>query len=133
MPTQTALLLLRAAGEVRSIFAAQAADRLTLPQAVALLAICDNPGLKQHELFAITGSDRTTTSAMLQRMERAGWVVLTRDPEDMRAVRVTPTRSGKILRTRAEYALAKTSATIAARVLDGKILCNLLTKAVTNA
>ncbi len=120
MTTQTSILLLRAASEVRAVFTKCARRNLTLAQAVTLLAVCRQPGMKQTELFAWTGSDRSTMSAMLMRMERMGWVTCLRDPEDMRAVRVTPTARGRRIRNAAEAALEKTSQELSGRVRGPK-------------
>jgi MarR family transcriptional regulator, lower aerobic nicotinate degradation pathway regulator len=60
-------------------------------QVISALSARKN-GLSQAEIAALTSTDKHSMSRMLGRMQRAGWVHRTGDPEDARAFRVTLAR-----------------------------------------
>lgn len=70
--------------------------RLTPDQytALRLLAEAGPAGLRQRALTPLMASDPNTIAALLDRMERAGWVRRSPDPADRRALVVTLTRAG---------------------------------------
>lgn len=70
--------------------------RLTPDQytALRLLAEAGPTGLRQRALTPLMASDPNTIAALLDRMERAGWVRRNADPADRRALVVMLTRAG---------------------------------------
>lgn len=74
---------------------------LTYPQYLVLLVLWDEDGPSVRELGDRLGLDSGTLTPLLKRMEEAGLVARTRDPEDERVVRVTLTRAGRALEARA--------------------------------
>lgn len=70
--------------------------RLTPDQytTLRLLAEAGPAGLRQRALTPLMASDPNTIAALLDRMERAGWVRRSPDPADRRALVVTLTRAG---------------------------------------
>lgn len=63
--------------------------------ALRLLAEAGPAGLRQRVLTPLMASDPNTIAALLDRMERAGWVRRTPDPADRRALVVTLTPPGQ--------------------------------------
>jgi DNA-binding MarR family transcriptional regulator len=66
-------------------------------QDVLLLAIWDEPGMRQAELALRLGVEPPTVTRMLQRLERSGMVERRSDPHDGRALRVHPTPRSRLL------------------------------------
>lgn len=66
-------------------------------QDVLLLAIWDEPGLRQAALAIRLGVEPPTVTRMLQRLERSGMVERRADPHDARALRVHPTPRSRLL------------------------------------
>jgi DNA-binding MarR family transcriptional regulator len=92
-------LLIALADRLRSVFEQAAADvGLTAAQAHALLRI-EGP-MRLNELAHQQGCDPSTTTSMVQRLERAGLLKRTVDPSDARARLVQPTAKGRMLRGR---------------------------------
>lgn len=71
--------------------------RLTPDQytALRLLAEAGGEGLRQRALTPLMASDPNTITALLGRMEKAGWVRRVPDPADRRTLRVTLTGAGR--------------------------------------
>ena len=85
---------------------------LTYPQYVCLLALWESDAsLTVGELGARVHLDSDTLTPLLKRMEQAGLVTRTRDPQDERRVLVAPT--GRALDLRAQVA------DVPARLVDG--------------
>jgi DNA-binding MarR family transcriptional regulator len=66
-------------------------------QDLLLLAIWEEPGLRQAELAARLGVEPPTVTRMLQRLERSGMVERRRDVHDARILRVHPTPRSRLL------------------------------------
>jgi MarR family transcriptional regulator, organic hydroperoxide resistance regulator len=66
-------------------------------QDVLLLAIWEEPGLRQATLASRLGVEPPTVTRMLQRLERSGMVERRADPHDARVLRVHPTPRSRLL------------------------------------
>ena len=80
----------------------QALD-LTYPQYLVMLVLWEKEPQTVGSLGARLYLDSGTLTPLLKRMEAAGLVRRTRDPEDERRVVIELTESGKILRNQAVY------------------------------
>ncbi len=74
---------------------------LTHPQYLVMLALWGQSPLAVKELIELLQVDGPTLSPMLKRLESAGLVTRTRDPEDERQLRVDLTEKGRALREQA--------------------------------
>ena len=74
---------------------------LTHPQYLVMLALWGQSPLAVKELIEMLQLDGPTLSPMLKRLEAAGLVSRTRDPDDERQLRISPTEKGRALRERA--------------------------------
>lgn len=105
----------------------------TLAQYLALAAIGDTGNLKQVEIGAITGIDRSTLSTIVKHLVRDGFVTTETDPADGRATRVKLTTEGRKhlrkLDRRAERMSAKLCASEEAATKLVADLTNLAAKA----
>lgn len=66
-------------------------------QDLLLLAIWDEPGLRQAALALRLGVEPPTVTRMVQRLERSGLVERRRDPHDGRALHLYPTPRSRLL------------------------------------
>ncbi len=66
-------------------------------QDLLLLAIWEEPGLRQAALASRLGVEPPTVTRMLQRLERSGMVERRTDPHDARVLRVHPTPRSRLL------------------------------------
>jgi MarR family transcriptional regulator, organic hydroperoxide resistance regulator len=74
---------------------------LTHPQYLVMLALWGQSPLAVKELIDMLQLDGPTLSPMLKRLEAAGLVTRTRDPQDERQLRVGLTEKGRALRQQA--------------------------------
>src|SRR5580698_3947603 len=74
---------------------------LTHPQYLVMLALWGQSPLAVKELIDMLQLDGPTLSPMLKRLETAGLVTRTRDPDDERQLRVDLTEKGRALRQQA--------------------------------
>lgn len=74
---------------------------LTHPQYLVMLALWGQSPLAVKELIEMLQLDGPTLSPMLKRLESAGLVTRTRDPNDERQLRVDLTEEGRALREQA--------------------------------
>jgi MarR family transcriptional regulator, organic hydroperoxide resistance regulator len=74
---------------------------LTHPQYLMMLALWGQSPLAVKELIEMLQLDGPTLSPMLKRLEAAGLVTRTRDPEDERQLRIDLTQQGRALREQA--------------------------------
>ena len=74
---------------------------LTHPQYLVMLALWGRSPLAVKELIGMLQLDGPTLSPMLKRLEAAGLVVRSRDPQDERQLRVDLTDQGRALREQA--------------------------------
>ena len=74
---------------------------LTHPQYLVMLALWGQSPLAVKELIEMLQLDGPTLSPMLKRLEGAGLVTRTRDPQDERQLRIDLTRQGRALREQA--------------------------------
>src|ERR1700742_2195993 len=74
---------------------------LTHPQYLVMLALWGQSPLAVKELIEMLQLDGPTLSPMLKRLEAAGLVVRSRDPQDERQLRVDLTDQGRPLREQA--------------------------------
>src|ERR1700679_4191873 len=74
---------------------------LTHPQYLVMLALWGQSPLAVKELIEMLQLDGPTLSPMLKRLEAAGLVTRTRDPEDERQLRIDLTEEGRALREQA--------------------------------
>jgi MarR family transcriptional regulator, organic hydroperoxide resistance regulator len=71
---------------------------LTHPQYLVMLALWGKSPLAVKELIEMLQLDGPTLSPLLKRLEAAGYVTRTRDPEDERQLRIALTPTGLALR-----------------------------------
>ena len=71
---------------------------LTHPQYLVMLALWGQSPLAVKELIEMLQLDGPTLSPMLKRLEAAGLVTRTRDPDDERQLRIDLTQKGRALR-----------------------------------
>ncbi|HEY0932662.1 MAG TPA: MarR family transcriptional regulator [Trebonia sp.] len=77
--------LIRRAQRVHTACWAEVFDReLTGPQYAALYVLARWPDINQRQLGDAAGLDKSTAADILDRLERRGWVVRSRDPADGR-------------------------------------------------
>ena len=107
-------LLHRAAQRLHAAVGAAAQEHgLTLRDHIVLSALDKTDGLTQVELGHALGMDKTTLTAELDRLERAGYVSREVDPRDRRARIPAITRKGDTIRARiAASATAAESAAV---------------------
>jgi len=74
---------------------------LTHPQYLVMLALWGQSPLAVKELIEMLQLDGPTLSPMLKRLESAGLITRTRDPNDERQLRVDLTAEGRALRQQA--------------------------------
>jgi DNA-binding MarR family transcriptional regulator len=74
---------------------------LTHPQYLVMLALWGQSPLAVKELIEMLQLDGPTLSPMLKRLEGAGLVTRTRDPQDERQLRIDLTQQGLALREQA--------------------------------
>ena len=74
---------------------------LTHPQYLVMLALWGQSPLAVKELIEMLQLDGPTLSPMLKRLEAAGLVTRTRDPDDERQLRIGLTEQGRTLRQQA--------------------------------
>jgi DNA-binding MarR family transcriptional regulator len=74
---------------------------LTHPQYLVMLALWGQSPLAVKELIEMLQLDGPTLSPMLKRLEAAGLVTRTRDPNDERQLRIDLTQQGRALREQA--------------------------------
>ena len=74
---------------------------LTYPQYLVMLVLWERDGLTVKEIGERLFLDSGTLTPLLKRLEAAGRVRRTRDPDDERQVRITLTDAGLALRDRA--------------------------------
>src|SRR5579859_308133 len=74
---------------------------LTHPQYLVMLALWGQSPLAVKELIELLQLDGPTLSPMLKRLEAAGLVTRSRDPQDERQLRVELTGQGRALREQA--------------------------------
>ena len=75
---------------------------LTYTQYIVFLVLWERDGLTVTEIGERLMLDNGTLSPLLKKMERAGFVVRRRSPEDERVVLVTLTEEGRALQERAK-------------------------------
>lgn len=73
---------------------------LTYPQYLVLIVLWEKEGLTVKEIGARLFLDSGTLTPLLKRMEAAGFVKRSRDPDDERQLRVSLTEHGRGLRAR---------------------------------
>jgi DNA-binding MarR family transcriptional regulator len=94
-------LLLYAAIGITSFALADAdASELTLPQWRALVVVGREDGIRVGALATRIGTSLPSTSRLVVRLERHGYVTTARDERDRRATIVTLTETGLAVRTR---------------------------------
>ena len=74
---------------------------LTHPQYLVMLALWGKSPLAVKELIEMLQLDGPTLSPMLKRLETAGLVTRTRDPDDERQLHISLTDKGRVLREQA--------------------------------
>ncbi len=74
---------------------------LTHPQYLVMLALWGQSPLAVKELIEMLQLDGPTLSPMLKRLEAAGLISRTRDPQDERQLRIDLTEKGRALREQA--------------------------------
>lgn len=79
-------------------------------QDLLLLAIWDEPGLRQSALAARLAVEPPTVTRMVQRLERSGLIERRRDPHDARVLRIHPTPRSRLLEGAVRRAWQETDA-----------------------
>ena len=92
-------------------------------QPPVLFALWEQEGLTHTELAERLRNTPSTISKMLQRMERAGFIVRQPDTEDQRVSRVYLTEAGRAIRSDVEAVFRTTEAeTFAGFTLEERVL-----------
>jgi DNA-binding MarR family transcriptional regulator len=94
LTTSASHLLHRAEQLAADRFVQLVGDSITLRQFAVLVATSEQPGLSQSDLVRETGIDRSTLADMMKGMEKRGWVVRTKAPNDARAYSVVLGQAG---------------------------------------
>lgn len=68
---------------------------LTPPQFSIVLAVHQNPRIKQYDLVKLTGSDRSTVAELVGRLVARGFLVRKRLKDDQRVNRLLTTEEGE--------------------------------------
>ena len=68
---------------------------LTPPQFFVVLAVHQNPGIKQNDLVKLTGSDRSTVAELAGRLVARGFLIRKRLKDDQRVNRLLTTKEGE--------------------------------------
>lgn len=68
---------------------------LTPPQFSVVLAVYQNPRIKQYDLVKLTGSDRSTVAELVGRLVARGFLVRKRLKDDQRVNRLLTTEEGE--------------------------------------
>jgi DNA-binding MarR family transcriptional regulator len=71
----------------------------------ALSVICHSPGVRQTELAAALGMERSNSVAVIDKLEKAGWIARKRNAADRRAIALHPTTAGLTRHKQAHLAL----------------------------
>jgi DNA-binding MarR family transcriptional regulator len=128
-------LLQQAAKQYRTRFADELrAHCLTPQQAAVLMAVSSSPNsaLAPGSVAEAIGADFATTTGLLQRLERGGWLASSPNPEDGRSrlVSLTPASEQAVpaLRTIAEGVSARAHDVLAEEELD--VLVSLLQRLI---
>jgi DNA-binding MarR family transcriptional regulator len=87
-------LLRRAQQRVASIYAAEIGRDLSSRQFSVLVAVSQNPGLAQIDLVQMIGIDRSTLSALVERLVKRGMLTRERIATDQRADALLITSKG---------------------------------------
>ncbi len=74
---------------------------LTYPQYLAMLILWEQDNVLVKEIGERLFLDSGTLTPLLKRLEAAGLIERTRDPEDERQVRITLTKNGRALKRKA--------------------------------
>lgn len=73
-------------------------------QELLLMQLWDGGPQRQVDVLRILGSDAATITRSVQRLERAGWVRRSRNPDDARSVIIEATSASEALRERVSQA-----------------------------
>ena len=76
---------------------------LTYPQYLVIASLAQQDGQGMGQLGAQLRLESNTLTPMLQRMEGAGWITRSRDPDDDRKVKVRLTEAGLTLAASAAH------------------------------
>ncbi len=71
----------------------------------ALSVICQAPGVRQTELAAALGIERSNSVAVIDKLEKSGWISRKRSAADRRAIALHPTPAGLQQQSQAHQAL----------------------------
>lgn len=71
----------------------------------ALTVICHAPGVRQTELAAALGMERSNSVAVIDTLEKAHWITRERSARDRRAIALQPTTAGIMRQKQARLAL----------------------------
>ncbi|MFD1509706.1 MarR family winged helix-turn-helix transcriptional regulator [Lacimonas salitolerans] len=71
----------------------------------ALTVICTHPGVRQTDLAATLGIERSNSVAVIDALEKAHWITREREPADRRAIALRPTTAGVMRQKTARLAL----------------------------
>lgn len=73
----------------------------------ALTVICEAPGVRQTELAAALGIERSNSVAVIDALEQAHWITRERSATDRRAIALHPTTAGILRQKQARLALMR--------------------------
>lgn len=71
---------------------------LTYTQYISMMVLWDRAPMRVKDLGEALYLDSGTLTPLLKKLEKAGWVVRQRDPQDERSVILTLTEAGRALR-----------------------------------
>lgn len=124
--------LVRSAVLVHEIYAAASHDHGLTPQQAKLLCVIQDRPSTMCQAGALLGIEKSSMTGLFARIERAGWVVRVKDPQDARAFRIELTPPGRTLaegfRAAVTDEIAKVVSTL--RTDERQALADLLSKVV---
>jgi DNA-binding MarR family transcriptional regulator len=89
------------------------------PRHGAVLAYLDEAGIRPGELARLSGRRKQTIGAILDDLERLGYVVRQPDPEDRRASLIVPTDRGVAFMRASDAVISEIESRHAARIGPG--------------
>lgn len=101
---------------------------LTYTQYISLLVMWDRGPINVKELGEALYLDSGTLTPLLKKLEKNGWIVRERDPQDERSVILSLTEAGKALRDKALHIPGKVEDCIPLTQEEAQTLYKLLYK-----
>lgn len=101
---------------------------LTYTQYISMMVLWDRAPIRVKELGEALYLDSGTLTPLLKKLEKAGWIVRQRDPQDERSVVLTLTEDGRALHDQALHIPGKVEECIPLTQDEAQTLYRLLYK-----